>query len=116
MFCRPKDEESLLASLDERLLLLSFEWPEFMVAPGSTRLSPSEIERLSTFSCRRAKCFKPIDRATVLSAIRHEWGSEAHFDAWVQTQLPKILKRSKELYSRQMLNVAGKALERVLAD
>ena len=53
----------------------------------------------------------PRDRAIVLEAIRREWGSEAAFEGFVRTEVPKLLAASKRRYSRQIARVAGRAFE-----
>ena len=91
--------------------LLSY-WPR-RVTCRSAKITLADDERswLATYSCRNARCFKPIDRATVLAMVRDEWGSEAAFDRFVRTELPRILARSKKLYSTQMLAIALKMFD-----
>ena len=71
---------------------------------------------LGTPTLAQTFCFKPADKATVLAAIRDEWGSEENFDNFVQDELPRILEASKQRYSRQLLMVAMRSLEHLLGD
>ena len=47
----------------------------------------------------------------VLEEIRRTWGSEAAFEGFVRTELPKVRAASKLRYSRQRARVAGRAFE-----
>ena len=67
-----------------------------------TGLTDDELSWLRGFRCRDARCFKPIDRAFVLAAIRSAWTTEAAFDAFVQRELVAVLAHGKEKYSRQV--------------
>ena len=68
-------------------------------------LTPTERGLLENFSCRTARCFRPLDRTTVLGKIRRGWGSEDEFDAFVRGQLPAILLEGKGRYERRALSV-----------
>ena len=76
------------------------------------RLTDVERSWLKDFSCRRdSQCFKPSDRATVLAAIRAEWGTEERFDNFVQTKLVEIFETSKRAYQSKIRNTAQRAFE-----
>ena len=49
-------------------------------------------------------------------AIREQWGSEGAFDAFVRTKLLGVMRASKAVYKRQLLNVALRSLELVMGD
>lgn len=76
-------------------------------------LTPAYKERevLASFRCREAECFKPCDRATVLAAVRNDWGSEEAFDTFVQNDLVKVLEESKTRYSTWLAQVISDTLE-----
>ena len=50
---------------------------------------------LRDFSCLKAQCYKPADRAFLLERIREEWGSEAQFDRFVREDLLEVMVQSK---------------------
>ena len=47
----------------------------------------------------------------MLEAVRNDWGSEAAFDDFVQTELVKVLEESKSRYSTWLAQVASETLE-----
>ena len=108
-FCTMHEDE-----LDAKLLLLSLEWPSSLSLRKESALTDKELEPLLTFRCRDAQCFKPADRAYVLSEIRRSYGSEEAFDAFVRTRVPEVLRRSKARYSKQLTTVASTALDFML--
>ena len=79
-------------------------------------LTESELHPLQHFHCRDARCFKPADRAYVMSAIVRGLGSEATFDLYVQTQLPRVLATCKLRYSGLLLDIVRQNLEHVAGD
>ena len=105
-FCRMHKDH-----LKQRLLLLSPEWPGAFNPCKPARLSEKELAPLANFTLAEVQCAMPRDRAIVLDAIRREWGSEAAFEDFVRTELPKVLAASKRRYSRQVVHVAGRAFE-----
>ena len=105
-FCRMHKDK-----LDNRLLLLSPTWPSTFSPFKSALLSEEERAPLTNFRLADVQCAMPRDRAIVLDAIRHEWGSEVAFETFVRNQLPDVLAASKQRYSRQMASVAGNAFE-----
>ena len=97
--------------LDERLLLLSPTWPSVFNPFKSARLTEEELAPFTGFTLAEVQCAMPRDRAIVLEAIRRKWGSEAAFEGFVRTELPKLLASSKQRYSRQLARVAGRAFD-----
>ena len=98
---------SVEEALSRRILMLSLNWPGSLSCSKVAGLTEKEEGWLKHFRCRKAKCFKPSDRATVLAAIRAEWGTkdesgEAVFDAFVQTTLVEIFAKSKQAYQKQL--------------
>ena len=69
---------------------------------------------LTEFSLDNVRSFKVADQADVLAAIRKRWGTEAAFEAFVQTQLPKIFARCKRQYYGLVQNTAAETLEKAL--
>ena len=102
--------------LRARLLLLSLEWSSTWSVLKTSRLSADERQRLESFCCLDAQCYKPSDRAELLSTIRREWGSEDAFDAFVRTELLEVLQVSKEQYMSQMAGVAMGSAQLMLGD
>ena len=80
--------------LSSRLVLLSLNW-RFCSTFFHPELTEEELGWLTSFSCRKARCFKPIDRADVLAAIREQWESEEQFDKFVREELPKVFRANK---------------------
>jgi len=115
MFCRNKTD----TELDEKLILLSLNWPSVywtfltrtFLCSKSAQLTSDERLWLTNFRCKDAGAFSPRDRATVLATIRAKWGSEAAFEKFVHKRLPEILARSKRRYEGRLLLVAGQALD-----
>ena len=95
----------------ERLMLVSLDWPSSLSPASSPKLTGTEREVLARFRCREAECFKPCDRATVLAAVRNDWGSEEAFDTFVQNDLVKVLEESKTRYSTWLAQVISDTLE-----
>ena len=98
---------SVEEALSRRILILSLSWPGSLSCKKVAGLTEKEEGWLKNFHCREAECFKPSDRATVLAAIRAEWGTkdesgEAVFDAFVQTKLVEIFAKSKQAYQKQL--------------
>ena len=89
-----------------KLLLLSLKWPSSLWPFKRASVSKEEREWFANFSCRKAGCFKPADRAYVLAEIRKDFGSEEAFDHFVRTNLPAVLERSKREYSGKLMAVA----------
>ena len=111
-FCRDYKEFNALDRLKDDLLLLSLEWPGSLSLARlcfSTDLTDEELDPLVNFKCRNARCFKPMDRAVVLAAIRRDWGSETAFDKFVREVLPGVLRESKKRYSTQLSRLAGRS-------
>lgn len=107
--------------LDKRLLLLSLDWPSFFNvrkkrARAFARLRDEELAWLKGFSCRKAHCFKPTDRATVLKAVREEWGSEEAFDDFVRNELPLVLVASKRKYQTRGRDQVLRTFDLVFGD
>ena len=102
--------------LRSKLLLLSLEWPSSLHPCKRGSLSDKEEAWLAGFSCVRAECYKPSDRARLLGAIREQWGSEGAFDAFVRTELLGVMRESKAVYKQQLLSVALRSLELVMGD
>ena len=100
----------------DKLILLSTDWPSSLSPAKRSTLDDDELRLLRDFSCRKAHCFKPIDRATVLHDIREQWGSEEAFDAFVQDELPAVLESSKRQYYRSWRDEVLKMLDLVLGD
>jgi len=105
-FCRMHKDH-----LDQRLLLLSPTWPSIFNPFKSAQLTEEELKPIVNFSLAEVQCTMPRDRAVVLDAIRREWGSEAAFESFVRTQLPKLLAVSKRRYSQQIASVATRAFQ-----
>ena len=105
-FCRMHKDH-----LDQRLLLLSPTWPSIFNPFKSAQLTEEELKPIVNFSLAEVQCTMPRDRAVVLDAIRREWGSEAAFESFVRTQLPKLLAVSKRRYSQQIVSVATRAFQ-----
>lgn len=61
-----------------------------------------ELAPLRNFRCRKARCNRPTDRSLLLSAIRREWGTEDAFDTFVRSELPSLLFRQKQRYSKML--------------
>ena len=98
--------------LSSRLVLLSLHW-RFCATFFRPELTAEELEWLTSFSCRKARCFKPIDRADVLAAIREQWESEEQFDKFVREELPKVFRADKRKHGarfwiqiKQMFDIA----------
>ena len=98
-------------TLDEKLVLLSLDWPSVLHPLKPAALTDGERAWFEGFSCTKVQCAKPCDRATVLGQIREEWGSEEAFERFVQTELPLVLERSKRRYSRQLLRTTFEAFD-----
>ena len=110
-FCRRHRDE-----LDERLTLLSLQWPHFASPWKRHGLSADEMGWLRDFRCRDARCFKASDRAEVMQAIRDDWGSEASFDAFVREELPKVLAAGKRKYNGLMAREAARMFDYMFGD
>ena len=110
-FCKANEGQ-----LRSKLLLLSLEWPSSLHPCKRGSLSGKEEAWLADFSCVRAECYKPSDRARLLGAIREQWGSEGAFDTFVHTELLGVMRESKAVYKRQLLSVALRSLELVMGD
>ena len=107
---------SVEEELSRRILILSLNWPGSLSCSKVAGLTEDEEGWLKTFRCRKAECFKPSDRATVLAAIRAEWGTkdesgEAVFDAFVQTKLVEIFAKSKRAYQKQLARTMYQSFE-----
>ena len=102
----PELETELL----RRIMILSLDWPGSLSCRKTSELDEVELQ-LKDFSCRTADCFKPADRATILAAIRDEWGSENEFDTFVRTELVRILENSKKAYKTKMVRTAYRSFE-----
>ena len=98
-------------TLHEKLMLVSLDWPSSLSPTSAPRLTENEREVLASFRCREAECFKPRDRATVLAAVRTDWGSEEAFDSFVQNDLVTVLEESKTRYSTWLAQVTSDTLE-----
>ena len=96
-----------------KLMLLSLKWPSSLSPFKSTELTEKEREWIKNFSCRKARCFKPCDRATVLQAIREKFVTEDAFDEFVHVQLLTVLERSKREYATKLSGVASESLSQV---
>ena len=95
------------------LLMLSLAWPSSLNPLNRPTLSAEERGWLTNFRCREARCFKPSDRVTVLAAVRSKFGTEEKFDHFVQTELLKVLERSKREYADKIMNVVEDAARMV---
>ena len=102
--------------LQQKLRLLSPDWPSSLSPFKSARLTDKERSVLRGFHCRDARCFKPCDRGTVLATVREKWGSEAAFDKFVQKELIKVLEQSKEQYTTRLGQVMAETLELTFGD
>ena len=112
----PMRVPSVEEELSRRILILSLNWPGSLSCSKVAGLTEDEEGWLKTFRCRKAECFKPSDRATVLAAIRAEWGTkdesgEAVFDAFVQTKLVEIFAKSKRAYQKQLARTMNRSFE-----
>ena len=101
-------------NLDGKLFLASLDWDHFASAYKTAELSEEESDMLTQFSLDNVRSFKVGDRADVLAAIRKRWGSEAAFETFVQTQLPKVLAKCKRQYYGLVQNTATETLEKAL--
>ena len=115
----PKRSSSSTASssrnlIDERLLLLSLDWPSALSPFKQAELTEAELAPLRSFSCLDAMCFLPSDRPKVLSEIEHTFGSHEAFDAFVREELPDLLRKSKVRYCGRLATVAASSLEMLL--
>lgn len=54
----------------QKLLLLSLDWPGSISLNASVGLTDNELALLKHFRCKNARCFVPADRVTVLREIR----------------------------------------------
>jgi hypothetical protein len=105
--------------LDDKINFLSLKW-EGSLNPmwlfRKAELGAQETELLASYSCRKARCFMPKDRLTVLASIRDRWGSEAAFDAFVRNTFPGLLRRGKQRFMRRPgeVRVAAACVPRVL--
>jgi len=102
-------DDSQLRALQDKLQFVSLEWgwgtrAMWLMGFGEG-MSKWEREVLTNYSCRAAECFMPGDRATVLSRIRDEWGSEEEFDLFVQREFPRILAHGKERFMLRPVTV-----------
>ena len=102
--------------LDERLILLSLDWPSALDPRGSAELTAAELAPLRSFNCRDALCFKASDRGAVLKAVYEEYGSAEAFDQFVRTELPPILAECKRQYRSLLPRVILRNLLLVLGD
>lgn len=98
-------------TLDEKLVLLSLDWPSVLHPLKPAALTKGERDWFKGFSCAMVQCAKPSDRAYVLGQIRQEWESEEKFEDFVRDELPKILEHSKRRYSRQLLRTMFDAFD-----
>jgi hypothetical protein len=92
------------AEPQKSLLFLSLSWSAWWNPVNSMRamaLSADEDKLLSNYRCRKAKFFRRADQDTVLRMIRDEWGSEAAFDEFVNTELRDVLLAGKREYYQQ---------------
>ena len=96
-----------------KLMLLSLKWPSSLSPFKSIGLTDKEREWIKAFSCRKARCFKPCDRATVLQAIREKFVTEDAFDDFVHEQLLTVLERSKREYATKLSGVASESFGQV---
>ena len=106
------------AQLEHKLLLLSLDWPSSLNPFKRAQLSAREREWFASFSCLRARCYKPSDRALLLEKIRDKWGDEARFDRFVRTRLLAVMERSKAKYhyQRQLGATAVRSFELTFGD
>ena len=102
--------------IDERLLLLSLDWPSTLSPLKAKGLSRAEEARFRDFSCLKAQCYKPSDRAMLLEWIRADWGSEEAFDDFVRTELLQVMRKSKARYFSQVREIVVNAFELVFGD
>ena len=85
-------------SLEGRLLVIGLDWPAWWNPLNWFRepaLSTAEQEMVAGFSCRTARCERPVDRQHILAQIRKGWGSEESFDVWMQDSMEQVLLWSK---------------------
>ena len=85
-------------SLEGRLLVIGLDWPAWWNPINWFReptLTPAEEEMIARFSCRAARCERPVDRQRILAEIRKSWGSEESFDAWMRDNMAEVLLWSK---------------------
>jgi len=101
-------------NLNDKLFLASLDWDHFASTYKTAELSEEELDMLTEFSLDNVRAFKVADQADVLAAIRKRWGSEAAFEKFVQTQLPKVLARCKRQYYGLVQNTATETLEKAL--
>ena len=100
------------ASLDEKLVLLSLDWPSVFNPFKRAVPTQGELDWFRGFECaKQVECAKPSDRADVLAEIREVWRSEEEFDQFVREELPKIFEQSKTRYSRQLQRVMYNAFD-----
>ena len=94
-----------------KLLLLSLDWPSTLSPLKAKGLSRKEEARFRDFSCLKAQCYMPADRAFLLERIRDEWGSEQAFDNFVHKELPTIFAESKRRFQKQLARVGAESFE-----
>ena len=110
-FCRMHKDH-----LDQRLLLLSPTWPSVFNPFKSAQLTKEELKPLTHFTLAEVQCAMPRDRAIVLEAIRREWGSEAAFEGFVRTELPKVLAAGKRKYQGLIAREAAQMFDFMFGD
>jgi len=101
-------------NLDGKLFLASLDWDHFASAYKAAELSEEELDTMRTFSLDNMRSFKASDQADVLAAIRKRWGSEEAFEAFVQTQLPRVLAKCKRQYYGLVQKTLSDTLEKAL--
>ena len=92
------------------------EWPSTLNPCKQKELTGAEAEMIAGFSCLKAQCYKPSDRAMLLRKIREQWGSEQEFDRFVQTELVRVIAESKAVYQGQLRANAAQSFEYVFGD
>lgn len=99
-----------------QLVFLGLSWPSYLSASRLLRighrhvqLSVEERNKLASFACREARCYRPADRALVLSSIREQWGSEKNFDQFVRCVLPVVMEKGKQRYAGQSQKASSRA-------
>ena len=108
--------DTLALPVLRRLLLLSLEWPSTLNPCKRKELTGAEAEMIAGFSCLKAQCYKPSDRAMLLRKIREQWDSEQEFDRFVQTELVRVIAESKAIYQGQLRANAVQSFEYVFGD
>ena len=84
------------SSKDDQLMFVSRTWPSYLNPLRwltGIRLSSRELQQLRSFSCRKASCAVPADRASLLALIRKQFGSVGEFEHFVRAEVLELCER-----------------------